>query len=122
MIEFILEFIFWTAVFLFIRKHMDRKMEEKIIHQNELIKKVNDSTHIIKSEKHGDIEYWFDFHSDEFLAQGKTLNELIVHCKYRFPDHSFYLAEDKLIKYRISGPDWQVSPVKIPVLLVENTQ
>jgi hypothetical protein len=122
MIEFILEFIFWAAVFMFIRKHMTTKMEQKIIHQNELIKKVNDSTHIIKSEKHGDIEYWFDFHSDEFLAQGKTLNELIVHCKYRFPDHAFFLAEDKIIKYRVSGPDWQVIPLPVPIALDTNVK
>ena len=120
MIELILEFVFWFAVFFFIRKHMSAKAEQQLMHRNELIKQLNETTHIVKWEKHGDVEYWFDSDDDTFLAQGKSLDELIDHCKSRFPTHSFFLVKNDSSVARISGPEWKPLTVNISVNLPQS--
>jgi hypothetical protein len=56
-----------------------------------VLKQLNDIIHQVKVEKHNDVEYWFDRDSEEFLGQGKTIEEVIAHLKARFPDHIFLL-------------------------------
>lgn len=115
MLEYILQFAFWYGLFWLMKKYFTVKMEQKIEHQNELIKKLNEQTHIVKTERHGDIEYWFDSHDDTFLAQGKTMPELIEHCRSRFPDHIFFLVQSENIVSKISGPDWNPVDVNFPL-------
>ncbi len=54
-------------------------------------------------EKNGSMEYWFDKETNEFYAQGKTLDEIIDVLKSRFPKHIFLLPSGIL-----SGPEWKV--------------
>jgi len=56
-----------------------------------VLKRLHNLIHQVKIEKHNDVEYWFDQDSEEFLGQGKTMEEVIVHLKARFPDHIFLL-------------------------------
>jgi hypothetical protein len=70
---------------------MDAYHAIKVADRMEFLKKLNDSIHQVKVEKHGNMEYWFDQHSDEFLGQGKTLEEIAKVLKSRFPTHLFLL-------------------------------
>lgn len=115
MLEFIIHFAFWYGLFLLMNKYMTIKLEHKVEKQNELIRKINEQTHIVKSEHHGDVEYWFDSHDDTFLAQGKTMLELVEHCRSRFPDHSFFIVKNEYIVCKVSGPDWTPMDVNIPL-------
>ena len=54
-----------------------------------LLKKLDDIIHRVKVEKFNDIEYWFDADDDEFLAQGKSHDEIVNVLKSRFPTHIF---------------------------------
>lgn len=55
------------------------------------LKHLHDLIHQVKIEKHNDVEYWFDQDSEQFLGQGKTMEEVIGNLKARFPDHIFLL-------------------------------
>lgn len=115
MLEFIIQSAFWFGLFWLMKKYISIKLENKVEKQNEWIRKINEQTHVVKSEHHGDVEYWFDSHNDTFLAQGKTMPELIEHCRSRFPDHSFFFVKNEYIVCKISGPDWTPIYVNIPL-------
>jgi hypothetical protein len=66
------------------------KLQERVT----VLKKLSDIIHTVKVETVGDIEYWYDADNDAFLAQGRTIDEVINVIKSRFPDHIF-LIEDK---------------------------
>jgi len=59
-----------------------------------ILKKLSDIIHQVKIEERDGIEYWYDADSNAFLAQGKTIDEVIGVIKSRFPDHIF-LIENK---------------------------
>lgn len=70
----------------------------------EIRKVVNDIVHRVKKETHGDMIYWFDHDDNEFLAQGKTTEEIVAVLKQRFKDHIFVLED----KYLLAGPDFEM--------------
>lgn len=74
---------------------------------NEAIKHVvAKHVHEIKSEQHGDMLYWFDKTSDQFFAQGKTMDDCIAQLKQVYPGHVFlYDALNK--QYLLVGPDFE---------------
>ena len=47
--------------------------------------------HDVNVERKEGVEYWFDRETDQFLAQGQTLDEIVATLKSRFPDHIFLL-------------------------------
>jgi hypothetical protein len=49
----------------------------------------NVSVRELRVEKHGEQLYLFDKDSNEFLAQGSTLQEAIANVEKRFPDQTF---------------------------------
>jgi len=78
-------------------------------HRVELIKEIGDLIHQVKVEKIGEVEYWFDSDSDQFLGQGKTVDEIIDHVKSRFPDHIFLIADTGGVS---KHTDWQLMPTE----------
>ena len=54
---------------------------------------------------HGKDYYWFDADSDQFLGQGKTIQECIDHVKARFPGHIFLYKDNGIL----AGPEWKFS-------------
>ena len=73
----------------------------------ELIKEISDLIHDVKVEKIGDVEYWFDSQSDQFLGQGKTIDDIIAHVKSRFPDHIFLIQDTGGVSKQT---DWKLMP------------
>lgn len=62
--------------------------------RNELITKLDSMIHMVNVEKHGDVDYWFDNDSGQFLGQGATFNEVVDHIKSRFPEHVFLFGKE----------------------------
>jgi hypothetical protein len=63
----------------------------------QLIKRLDDIVHRVEVVEHGAMYYWYDRDNSTFLAQGKTIEEIIAHIKARLPDHIFYLEESNHI-------------------------
>ena len=78
--------------------------------EEKLLKRIDDLVHRVEVEKHGDIHYWFDSRDGQFLAQGRTLEEMIDHVRDRFPSHIFFV-DSKQTVYKLCGPDWKFEPV-----------
>ena len=110
---FCLEFFFWWMVIDFVitlwqllsNRHTLTDEERK-----EIREQVQTMLHRVEVEKHGDIHYWYDSRDGQFLAQGRTLEEMIDHVRDRFPSHIFFV-DSKQTVYKLCGPDWKFEPV-----------
>ena len=74
---------------------------------DQLMKTLDEITHVVSVEQHGEQTYWYDAATDSFIAQGKTLDDIISVVKSRFPTHFFFLENNEQI-YKLSGPDWKM--------------
>jgi len=66
--------------------------------------------HAVKSEKHGDVIYFFEEETNKFIAQGRNDDELIAALKARWRDHIFIVGE----RYYMAGPDFKMQEIKDP--------
>lgn len=107
-LNFFFQFMLFVALFGFLRG-MFKRAEAELDKEIDTIKdKVSKMIHFIKTEKHGDMIYWFDLQSDEFLGQGLTEEAVIDSVKARFPTHIFINEDaDKFMR----GPDWKLKPI-----------
>jgi hypothetical protein len=94
---FLLVLVF-LAGSLYIQVRMQRAMD-KI--EKDLRSSVDKMIRDIKVERVGDLCYWFDKENDQFIAQGKTIDEIATVLKQRFPKKIF-LAENQIW----AGPDF----------------
>ena len=109
-ITFLIQAIFWYIVFSFLLGLIIRYNKNKEENLTELKNKLDEIVHRVQVEQHGEVYYWFDADDNEFLAQGKDVEEVVTKIKQRFPNHIFFLAsKDKA--YKISGPDWLLTPI-----------
>lgn len=98
----VLEMVFWFFVFkiifdiLFVR--------QKWVIEQGIRDEVERTVHIVRAEEYQGIHYWWDRDSNEFLAQGKTVEEITKVIAKRFPDHYFFLNNN----YVLHGPDWEL--------------
>lgn len=108
--ELILYFILLVVTYIFFARYLRNKA---IMH--EAIKDVvAKHVHEIKSEQHGQMMYWFDKTSDQFFAQGVTMEDCIAQLKAVYPGHVFlYDVSNK--QYLLVGPDFE------PILVDDGT-
>ena len=66
------------------------------------IAELDNLIHVVKQEKYDDMYYWFDQDSDEFLAQGRDMDEIRKVLQQRFRNHVFVLNKDQMIH----GPEF----------------
>lgn len=114
-VEFILfglQLLFWYTIgniflsFLFRRSDQETKLKIE-----KMLERVNEVVHRVRVEEHHDTYYWYDADSENFLAQGATVTELVDRLKSRFPEHIFLLEEnDSMLK--LSAPNWKIE--KLP--------
>ena len=109
-IVFLLECVFWYFLIGLITMPLRQRLEQKREDIEVTVNKIMDLVHRVSVEKHGEMFYWFDADSDEFLAQGKTTDETVSHLKSRFPNHIF-LVKTKDQQFKISAPAWEFTPI-----------
>lgn len=107
---FAVEMIFWYIVLQVILGWMERRMSERNEEMREVIERVSNIVHRVRVEQHGEIYYWYDEDNDDFLAQGKDLEEATNHLRARFPGHLFFVTHKDNI-YKISAPSWELEHV-----------
>jgi hypothetical protein len=81
---------------------VQRQTESKLALRKELQEKFDQFIHNVKEEQHGDQYYWFDKDSDIFLAQGKSISEIIERLKHSHSRHVFIINDEEVI----CAPDW----------------
>jgi hypothetical protein len=99
--------LFWFFVFRAIRWVIDLRaaVEEAGELREEMIETLSKIMHGVKQEKHKDVIYWFDEDSDQFLAQGRTVDEIREHLKQRWKDHIFLINGTHVM----AGPDYELT-------------
>lgn len=79
----------------------------KLEKRNRVAHYLNEIIHQVNVETHYNIEYWFDTHTNKFLAQGKSMEEVVDVLKVRFPNHIFILEEQGGI---CAKTNWRLVP------------
>lgn len=111
-VTFILQTIFYILLFHFFAKILIGAMEVKRQEKLRRLDELDQITHRVNVEQHGDIYYWFDIDNGEFLGQGKDTESIISVVKSRYPGHIFFVKAEQTI-YQIHGPKWELTPVSI---------
>lgn len=86
-------------------------LEQKLEEKQALIKKLNDVIHVVNEERHGEIIYWFDKDSDQFLAQGRNIEEISEHIRKRFHKHVFLLNESTILANSKESGQYELMPI-----------
>lgn len=79
--------------------------------RDELKAHISKILHRVDAIKEQDIHYWFDLDNGQFLAQGRTFDELVDHLKSRFPDHLFCLYFDDQDHLVAAVTNWKVEKI-----------
>lgn len=99
--NFWLEIFYWFCAVFFVAKIWEMFIELKHIRIEREIKQAyeqakKDLIINVKVEKHGDIYYLFEKTSDNFIAQGRSLEELKEVCDKRFRRNVIVANTDEL--------------------------
>lgn len=101
----LVDFLVKFAIIYFIVKVglniIDSWFDEKKTQVDTIKKQLHDIIHEVKIEQRDSVSYWFDAHTDQFLAQGTTREEIITALKCRFKQHIFIIDDGYLL-----GPDY----------------
>jgi hypothetical protein len=104
MLQLLLWAIFWSIVIRIIDRWRNRPSEEEI---ESMYKRVSKMIHEIKPEQHGDMIYWFDAETDQFLGQGRNEEEIKKHLLERFKGHIFLIDKERAL----AGPRLEEIPL-----------
>jgi hypothetical protein len=77
------------------REEHARQITEKFINHLQQSQE-DDDTIQITIEKHNNVFYVYDRHTNEFMAQGSSKNEVETNLKKRYPGKTFGCAESNL--------------------------
>jgi len=86
-------------------REVDTELTDKIR------KKLDEIVHRVEVEQQGDTYYWYDQDNRTFLAQGRTIDELVAVIKNRFPDHIFYF--EKSNQLICAKDNWEPQPARL---------
>jgi hypothetical protein len=91
------EIILWAVVIWIISQIMlgisDAFQIVKLKERVDILKQLTEIIHQVKVEERDGMNYWYDADSQAFLAQGKTIDDVINVIKARFPDHIFLIQD-----------------------------
>ena len=57
---------------------------------------------MVNVEKHDDVFYLYEKNTDQFIAQGKTIEELSRRCQERFKNHTIIADENDLKSFGLT--------------------
>ena len=80
-------FIWWLlAIFLFMVWRWTRKVEQDVNNMHKEIAGVMQKIVFMRIETHADVMYAYNATNEEFICQGKNIDDLNVQFGLRFPD------------------------------------
>jgi Cu/Ag efflux pump CusA len=71
-------------------RQKNEQLKEELI---QVSKELSKQFILVSIEKYGEVMYLFEKGTDRFIAQGKNKEELMAHCKLRFPGVSIITDE-----------------------------
>ena len=84
------------------RAKLKRQINEAISEMQEISKEVKTNLIVVNVEKYNDVFYLYDRDTNEFIAQGKTIEEISENCQKRFKDKTIIADEDVLREFGLT--------------------
>lgn len=107
-LDFAFHLAIGAGIYFFIRNLLLKYEQGINAEVVELKSKLRKMIHFVKLEKHGEQLYWFDAETDQFLGQGKCVDEIVAHVSSRFPTHVFV---DETASNFLKAPEWKPVPI-----------
>lgn len=99
-ITFLLTFISMVITFRIMHAIMSAKNDAVIeMKVQEGMKKLKETIIPSRIEEHNGVLYLYNAETEDFIAQGKDMEELNANAKLRFPDKLFNVPQEVLNKY-----------------------
>ena len=86
--------------------YLSLRQQNHVMMQN-MIRHIDHVVHRVDVAKQADMIYWYDLDDGEFLAQGRSNQEVIDTLKARFPDHFFFVTADSREVVISAQSNWQ---------------
>ena len=96
-----------VTFFIWLARIMQRKLQIDSALKDIIAKHV----HEIKVEMHGDDILWFDKETDQFYAQGKTIQECVDKLKQGWANDVFIYTTVSEKQFLLAGPDFEPCPL-----------
>ena len=74
-------------------------------------KRLDEIVHRVEVVEENSMFYWYDQDNRNFLAQGRTTEEIVDVLKKRFPDHIFYFEKSNHLI--CAKHDWEPQPARL---------
>ena len=88
----ILMMVFWFFVVYFAVRVYRNYQEFAQEYRQGIADEVRKRVSIVSEEQHDGVYYWFDKDNDQFIAQGRTSEEIVEHIRQRYKtEHIFVL-------------------------------
>ena len=85
-------------------------VHRKAAHNNAVREMVLNGVHRVKAETHCDMLYWYDEDTSKFIAQGKSMEEIVSVLQAEHPGKVFlYSTPDN--QYLLVGPNFELQPL-----------
>ena len=101
----VLQIIVWICIAKIFTKLIFAYIEYKLGVEKRIVDHLNKITHQVEVEQHDGVWYWYDLHTEQFIAQGRTRDEIITVLKSQWIDHIFLVSDTELLV----GPEF--SPI-----------
>lgn len=99
-ITFLLTFVAMIFTFRIMHAIMLAKQDAMIdMKVKEGMKKLKETIIPSRIEEHGGYLYLYNSETEDFIAQGKDMEELNANAKIRFPDKLFHVPQEVINKY-----------------------
>ena len=97
-----------VALYILVRKYVQFSV---VVEETEQAARarLNEIIHVVKQEKLGDMYYWYDQDNDQFIAQGRTLDEITDVLKARWNRHIFVISDKEMM----IGPEFDIYEIDL---------
>jgi hypothetical protein len=98
----VIQCVFWYFVIKIVMHFVIIYIQNKLELERQMIQYCNEITHQVEIESAGNVQYWFDKDTKQFIAQGTTRAEIISVLKSQWHNHLFLVTDTELL----AGPDF----------------
>ena len=92
-LEFVVQSAFWCVIIYFAMKVLQHYLIQKNLEVEAITQYLIKHVHAVNIEREGDMLYWFDADDHRFIAQGRSIDEIVVILRQDWQRHVFIVDD-----------------------------
>lgn len=98
----VIQCVFWYFVIKIVMHFVIIYIQNKLELERQMIQYCNEITHQVEIHQIDELQYWHDKDTKQFIAQGRSREEIISVLKSQWHNHLFLVTDTELL----AGPDF----------------